>query len=41
MAGITGERSMSEVICDKRIPPHMKGKIRKMTVQLCAMEWRQ
>ena len=24
---------MSEVLCDKRVPPHVKGKIQKMIVQ--------
>ena len=32
---------MSGVLCDKRVPPHVKGKIHKMIVQpamLCGME---
>ena len=34
-------RKMSGVLCDKRVPPHVKGKIHKMIVQpamLCGME---
>ena len=32
-------RKMSGVLCDKRVPPHVKGKINKMIVQPAILYW--